>query len=375
MKVNKLEPFRLEEYFAKWEFHARYLFCTSDLESRRISDVLDLLPESDRKEFLDLPLSYTTTDGDENLRQEISKSYETIAPDQVLCTAGAEEAIYLAGKSLLESTDHVISISPGYQSLQSVAASICETSEVDLDLKDGQWSLDVSKIASAIRENTRALFINFPHNPTGFMPEKSQFLDMLELARKNGLIVFSDEVYREMELDPTSRLPAASDVYENAISLGVMSKSYGFAGLRIGWVASQNKSLLRKLGDYKHYLSICNSAPSEWLATAILRHKKRILNENRQMLMENYRLLRDYFKSRSDLFQWIDPKGGCTAYPRYLGREKIIDLADIMVRENGVLILPSSVYGQNNQHFRVAFGRKNCKESLSKFSEFFASRS
>lgn len=375
MKVNKLEPFRLEEYLAKWEFHARYLFCTSDLESRRISDVLNLLPESDRKEFLDLPLSYTTTDGDENLRQEISKSYDTIAPDQVLCTAGAEEAIYLAGKSLLESTDHVISISPGYQSLQSVAASICETSEVDLDLKDGQWSLDVSKIASAIRGNTRALFINFPHNPTGFMPEKTQFLEILELARKNGLIVFSDEVYREMELDPTSRLPAASDVYENAISLGVMSKSYGFAGLRIGWVVSQNKSLLRKLGDYKHYLSICNSAPSEWLATAILRHKKRILNENHQMLMENYRLLRDYFKSRSDLFQWIDPKGGCTAYPRYLGAEKIIDLADIMVREKGVLIMPSSVYGQNNQHFRVSFGRKNCEKSLSKFSEFFASRS
>ncbi|MFK7823123.1 MAG: aminotransferase class I/II-fold pyridoxal phosphate-dependent enzyme [Oligoflexales bacterium] len=155
------------------------------------------------------------------------------------------------------------------------------------------------------------------------------------------------------------------------MSLGVMSKSFGFAGLRIGWVTSQNRGILDKFGKFKHYLSICNSAPSEWLATKILKNQRKIIADNNHLVKENYKIVKGYFESAENIFQWVEPQGGCTAYPKYLGRGNILDVADHLLKDKGVLILPAWVYEQDNQHFRISFGRKNCKESLKLFSEFF----
>jgi len=94
---------------------------------------------------------------------------------------------------------------------------------------------------------------------------------ILDLARDQQLLVFSDEVYRGLEYNAADRLPAACDRYENAVSLGVMSKTYGLAGLRIGWIVTRNREVYRRMSAMKDYLSICNSAPSEFLAAVALR--------------------------------------------------------------------------------------------------------
>ena len=371
MNKRTLEAFRDEEYLAEREFSSQYMFCSSDMESRSIQNILDLLSEKERQTFMNLHLGYTLPEGHPELRTEIASLYENTKKDNILCFAGAEEAIYTAARVLLSAQDHAIGITPCYQSLESVAKSICDVSTVELEALNGEWHLDFEKISRALRPKTRMIFINFPHNPTGYIPPKDLFFKIMEFARQHNLIVFSDEVYRGLDLNPQDRLPSASEVYENALSLGVMSKSFGFAGLRIGWLCSQNTQVLHKLGAYKHYLSICNSAPSEWLSTAILRKREQILSENRKLLQSNYSLLKDYFQRRSDLFQWISPKGGCIAYPKYLGRAKIYDVAEDLLKSKGVVILPDHIYGQTNQHFRVSFGRKNCAEALKHFSDFF----
>ena len=373
--TNKLEAFRLEEYLATREFYSKYMFCASDLESRTIKEVLDLLPAQERDDFFNLSLAYTLPEGNLELRQEISSIYTKLSADNVLCFAGAEEAIYSAATVFLGQNDHAITVTPCYQSLASVAKGICEVSTVSLELIDGQWDLDIQKLIGEIRPNTKVIFINFPHNPTGYIPTKQAFQSIMDAAKENGIIVFSDEVYRGIELDPKDKLPSASEIYSNAISLGVMSKSFGCAGLRIGWVSSQNPDLLEKLGKFKHYLSICNSAPSEWLATKILKNRNRIIVENTQLVKENYELVKKYFTEHNKLFQWAEPKGGCTAYPKYLGKDNILDVADKLIKDKGVVILPSWVYEQDNQHFRISFGRKNCQESLKHFSDFFSEKS
>ncbi|MDD9950796.1 MAG: aminotransferase class I/II-fold pyridoxal phosphate-dependent enzyme [Zetaproteobacteria bacterium] len=369
---HHLDSFRLEEYLAPREFAAQYMFCASDLESRTIQQVLDLLSPKEKELFLNLPLSYTHTQGDIQLRQQIASLYRKIHADNVLCFAGAEEAIYATARVFLKSQDHAIAITPCYQSLKSVAKSICSISTVDLELIHGEWALNVDRIAQQIRPNTRVLFLNFPHNPTGFVPSSEVFQSIMDLAQAHGIIVFSDEVYRGIELNPQDQLPSASELYSEAISLGVMSKSFGFAGLRIGWVTSQNPELLSKLSKFKHYLSICNSAPSEWLATAILRNSDIVLRENNRLVKENYKIVKNYFKTQPHLFQWIEPKGGCTAYPKYLGAGNIQSIAEQLLQNKGVVILPDWVYEQNNQHFRISFGRKNCPEALKHFSDFFS---
>ena len=185
--------------------------------------------------------------------------------------AGAAEALYLLSSALLGPGTHAVVVRPAFESLYKVAAATgAQVSSVFLDSSDG-WSLDLSALEAAIRDDTRAIFLNYPHNPTGVQLGREQFAAVLELAERRGVTVVSDEVYRGLEFDPASRLPAAADVNARAVSVGVMSKAYGLAGLRVGWVASQDAELVRRLRDLKDYTSVCGSAPSEILSLIALR--------------------------------------------------------------------------------------------------------
>lgn len=369
-----IKNFKLEEYLATREFSAKYMFCGSDVESRTIGEVLKLLPEEKQNEFLDVSLAYTLPEGKPSLRAEIASMYQGIEIKDVLCLAGAEEGIYAAARCLLKEDDHAVAIIPCYQSLSSVAESICPVSQVAVEVVDGEWHLDVEKVAEAIQDNTKVLFCNFPHNPTGYIPSKETFAKLIQLVKDRDIILFSDEVYRGLELNPEHQLPSACEVYSKAISLGVMSKSLGFAGLRVGWVTCTDSDLLGKVGNYKHYLSICNSAPSEWLSEAILQKRELILEENLKLMRKNYQLVKSYFVSRSDIFQWVEPQGGCIAYPKYLGSEDIFEVADHLRHATGVVVLPDQIFEMKNQHFRVSFGRKNCEAALIEFAKFFAQK-
>ena len=117
------------------------------------------------------------------------------------------------------------------------------------------------------------------------------FKELIEICRQHDLYLFSDEVYRLLELDPSKRIDQAADAYEKGLSLNVMSKAYGLPGLRIGWIATQDLSALQKLERYKHYLSICNSAPSERLAVIALSVREKILEKNRDLMRKNLQKL------------------------------------------------------------------------------------
>jgi len=125
-------------------------------------------------------------------------------------------------------------------------------SGVPLDPKD--WSLDIDRIASEIRNETRLITINFPHNPTGAILPLDRYNALIELARKYGIWILHDEIFHGLGPSGASHLPFIADVYEKGLSLGVMSKSYGLPGLRIGWIACQDRSVLSKMERLKHYL-------------------------------------------------------------------------------------------------------------------------
>lgn len=366
-----IASFRLEEYLSTREFNAKFMFCGSDVESRSISDLLAFVSEPERHAFLDLSLKYTTPSGDPELRESLAKMIPGFHSGNFLCFAGAEEAIYSAAQALLVSADHAITITPCYQSLKSVAATLCPVTEVPLEKKDGSWHLDIEKIKAAIRPNTKIVFVNFPHNPTGFIPTHDVFQKLVDLLRKNGIYLFSDEVYHGLSLHPKDTLPYASQLYEGALSLGVTSKSFGLPGLRIGWISCQDQIILTKLANFKQYLSICNSAPSEYLAKIAIDHRQEIWAQNNQLLNHNFEILKGYFYSNEDLFEWVQPQGGCICYPRYRGQEPIRTLADQLFNKQGVVILPDWVYEQQNNHFRLSFGRKNMVQALGRFASFF----
>jgi len=365
----KIKPFKLEDFFAKYEFNVDYLLCSSDCETFTVKELLEL--ESGASEELNqLRLGYTESLGHSLLREEISHLYEEIEKENIIVFSGAEEGIFVYMNVLLNREDHIIVQFPAYQSLFEIANAMgCEVTKWEMN-QDNNWELDLELLESNIRKNTKCIVINFPHNPTGYLISKEKYKKIIEIAQKNDIYIFSDEVYRLLEYNQNYRLPPMCDLYDKSISLGVMSKSYGLAGLRIGWIASKDHFLLKQIASFKNYTTICNSALSEFFAILALRNKSTILNRNLKIIQKNLNLLDSFFTKYQKLFQWVKPKAGSIAFPRYIGNGSIDKFCMDLLKSKGVLLMPSSIYEYGDKNFRIGFGRENMPKALFKLEEF-----
>ncbi|MDD3268368.1 MAG: aminotransferase class I/II-fold pyridoxal phosphate-dependent enzyme [Syntrophomonadaceae bacterium] len=366
----RIADFELERYFARYEFSSAYLLCCSDCETLTVADVLQLEGEEAKTKFMKLGLGYTESPGSEELRCQIAGIYDHMDVENILVTAGAEEAIFIFMNTILGLGDHVIVQYPCYQSLGEVARSIgCEVSHWEMEEAKG-WEPDLESLKHMIKPNTRAVIVNLPHNPTGYLLPRQNFSNLVEILRERNILLFSDEVYRLLEYHDLERLPAACDIYENAVSLGVMSKAYGLAGLRIGWVASRNPKIIRAMAAFKDYTTICNSAPSEFLAAIALKHSDSIVRRNQDIIKHNLLLLDDFFAQYSGLFSWVRPKAGPIAFPSLEWPGGVDAFCSDLNTASGVLLLPSSCFGFGNRNFRIGFGRKNMPEALEQLQNF-----
>lgn len=365
----KIRPFELERYFARYEFSTPWLLCSSDCESMTLGDLLAFEPGTAER-FSSLWLGYTESLGHPEFRQAVTGLYEQISAEQVLVHAGAEEAIFTFMNVALDTGDQIIVHAPYYQSLGEVARSIgAELTEWPGNPATG-WELSLDALKNALTDRTRVVVINAPHNPTGYVPPVEFMRELSALSERHGFIVFSDEVYRGLEYG-CDRLPAFADLNPRAVSLGVMSKTYGLPGLRVGWIATQNASLFRDIAAFKDYTTICTSAPSEFLATLALRHREEIVTRNMQIIRDNLERLDSFFGAHQDLFSWRRPQAGPIAFPSLL-RGSATEFCDDLVRKAGVLLLPGTLYGPAYNAFRIGFGRKNLPEALDRFRKYLA---
>ena len=138
----------------------------------------------------------------------------------------------------------------------------------------------------------------------------------------------------------------------------MLSKSYGLAGLRIGWLATRNRAIRAAAVRVKDYGSMCNAAPAEILGVIALRGAGRILDRNRALVLDNVALVDDLIARHPDRLQWHRPRAGAIGFPRLLGDEPVDDFCARLRDEQGVLLLPGTVYGHARNHFRIGFGRR-----------------
>jgi aspartate/methionine/tyrosine aminotransferase len=162
-------------------------------------------------------------------------------------------------------------------------------------------------------------------------------------------------------------------VNERAVSLGVMSKTYGLPGLRIGWIATHNRALREKMAALKDYTTICNSAPSEFLAELALRHREKLVARNLALIEDNLAVLDDFFSRHAGRFQWHRPKAGPIAFPRLIGQD-VEAFCDDLVKSTGVLLLPGTVFDNQGNHFRIGFGRKNLPQAVAHLEAYLTGR-
>jgi aspartate/methionine/tyrosine aminotransferase len=371
----RIADFALERFFARWEFAARYVLCASDVEPWPMAELLTLADDVTRSLWDGLRLGYTESTGHPLLRRGIAELYETIEPDQILTFAGAEEAIFCLASVGVGPGDHVIVTWPGYQSLYEVARAVGADVTLHELREEDDWAIDLELLRRQLRPTTRLIVVNVPHNPTGMLPERATWDALVEIAADSGAYLLSDEVSRYLELDDADRLPTGADALPGrGISLGVMSKSFAMAGLRIGWLATKDRELLDRAARFKDYTTICSSAPSEVLSIIGLRERDQVLARSRAIVNANLVHLDRFFADWADAFSWVRPRGGSIGFPRLRADVPIDRFAADLVETEGVLLLPGSQFDHPGNHFRIGFGRANLPEALGRLEAFSEAR-
>jgi aspartate/methionine/tyrosine aminotransferase len=364
----QIEPFAIERYYERWEFRAELMLSSSDCESRSLAELLELEPDA-RERLLGLRLGYTEVPGSPELRAAVAAGYEHADDEDVLTLAAAEEGIFIAYHALLGAGDHVIVESPCYGSAVEVARSTAASVSLWQRRYEDGWAYDLDALEGLLRAETKLVYINSPHNPTGTQMPRAVLERVVELLAERSIVLFSDEVYRGLEHDPADRLPAACDLYERAISLNTVSKAYGLPGLRIGWLACRERALLERIAALKLYTTICSSAPSELLVALALRHGERLVAASRELVLANLPLIDDLLARRRELFEWVRPTVGPIGFPRVAGGFDVQAWCEQIAEHAGVLLLPGAVYGQP-RHVRLGFGRANLAQAIERLDGY-----
>jgi len=365
------KPFALERYFAKYEFSAEILISSSDCESIAQSELLSWADPEAQALWQNLWLGYTESAGLPLLRQEIARLYRGVHADEVLECA-PQEGILIAMNCLLEAGDHVIATFPGYQSLYEIARALgCEVTLWEPN-EDRGWRFDPEFVRASLKPNTKLIVANFPHNPTGYLPPRADFDRLIAVAREAGVYLFSDEMYRYLEREPGERLPSACELYDRAVTLSGLSKSFGLPGTRVGWLVTRDRQAGEAFAAFKDYTTICASAPSEILALIGLRNRERLVARNLDIVQRNVALVEEFFAAHEGLFTWTPPRAGSIGFPRFHGNVGSLELCERLVQETGVMLLPSTVYDYDARHVRLGLGRANFADGLARLDGWLA---
>jgi len=369
----KIAPFLTEHYFAQYEFTTPYQLCNSDCETMTIEELLKLADTS-LEQLGQLSLGYTETLGHPDLRAAIAAAYTKVDTEDVVMLATPVEGIYLVAHAALNSGDEVIVLSPAYDALINTFEHVVGPAnvyrwEIVPSEDNTHWELDFNHLNRLISPKTKLLVVNFPHNPTGYLPTQNQLNEIACIVERNNLILFCDEMYFDLVHSGTPRITSAADTTEKAIILSGLSKTYGLPGLRTGWLVIQDEELRSNIINWKFYTSICASAPSEFLALAAWKVRHQLRDRSIAQIEHNLQLAESFFARWPDLFIWRKPMAGSTALVG-MNVPSVMDFATQLAEKAGILILPATTLGSDDHHVRMGFGRAAFGEALKKFEEY-----
>lgn len=362
----QIAPFSTEHFYALYEFNTPHLLSVSDCETVTAAELLAMSGRS-LEDFGRLRLGYTESQGNPALREAIAATYTGVTAEAVIVLTSPEEGIYLTMRSILNPGDEVIVLTPAYDSLINLAEHISgNVRRWSLRPSEKGWALDLEGLESLVGPQTKMIVVNFPHNPTGFLPAFEELSAVVALAEKAGAWLFCDEMYRGLELDGRPSLPSAAELYERAIVLSGLSKVYGLPGLRSGWLVAADKAARDSLINWKFYTSICPPAPSEFLALAALEARQSLVGRSLALVERHVALAADFFEKHSNFFHWRRPQGSSVSLAE-LNVPSALDYCHWLAKEAGILLLPGSCLGAGERMVRFGFGRATFPEDLAAY--------
>lgn len=354
--MKHLPPFQTELFFADYEFTSPHNLAASDCESVSVGELLQMAG-TPTEALENLRLGYTESRGHPELRKKIAARYQGCSDDNVLVLGSPIEGLFLLSQCF---TGETIVLTPAYDALKNLPQNIVHWS---LDATENCWQLNLQTLDNLVTDQTELLVVNFPHNPTGFVPSPQEWEHLIQWARERDIWLFSDEMYFGLHAPTAPALPSAVEVYDKAIVLGGLSKSQGLPGLRCGWMASQDTEVLQKLHDLKLYTSMCAPASTEFLAMAALDAEQDLVKKNNSIIQSNLKLAESFFGDHT-LFRWRPPLGGSICLLEIKDGRSAEEFAHKLAREHGVVLLPGAFLGLPDKYLRMGLGRKNFPKDL-----------
>ena len=367
----KIASFETEHFFAHYEFNTPYQLCNSDCESISIAELLSLAGDSLEK-FGHERLIYTESQGSSELRKSIASMHAKVKADDVLVLGTPVEGIYLAARAVLDPGDEVIVLTPAYDALTQMFEHVAGAAQVrKWAFKPGEasWELDLDDLRALLTPRTKMVVVNFPHNPTGYLPSAEFLRELASLAGEHDLYLFCDEMYFGLVHSGTQPIPSAAELTENSIVLSGLSKTFGLPGLRCGWLIVQDEALRDNIMNWKFYTSICPPVPTEYLAIAALKERKTLCDRNITRIEQNLELADAFFARWPELFTWRRPMAGSTALVGY-NVPSVRAVSEKLAKEEGILIQPADMLGSDDQHMRIGLGRDSFADVLARFEDW-----
>jgi aspartate/methionine/tyrosine aminotransferase len=364
----KIAPFETEHFFARYEFDTPYQLCNSDCESISIQELLALAGAS-LEHLGQQRLVYTESQGSKELREQIASVYSSVDATNAIVLGTPVEGIYLAARAMLNPGDEVIVLSPAYDALINLFEHVVGPENVRrwaFGCTESSWTLDLDDLRAIISPRTRMIVVNFPHNPTGYLPTPEFQRELVAIAEQNGAWLFCDEMYFGLVHSGTAPVPSAADLSPSAIVLSGLSKTHGLPGLRCGWLIVKNQHLHESIMNWKFYTSICPPVPTEFLSLAALRAREALTKRNINRIEHNLGLADDFFARWPGLFTWRKPQAGTTALVEY-HVPSVEAISQQLAQDQGVLIQPAGMLGSDDQHMRIGLGREGFGEALGQF--------
>ena len=349
----RIDPFGLERWFAEYEHEADIMLAESGIRSLDASR-FDLDPGK---------LDYVIpTNGDPEFRASVGDRYDRTA-DEVLFTCGTQEANFLTflsllgdegpvdgndGKSGIGSGTHAVVVTPTYQALHAVPDAFGDVTRVELE--PPEWELDPDAIADAARDDTAVIVVNNPNNPTGQYHDEAAMRAVYDVAVERDAYLLCDEVYRLLAEEPQ---PPVASYGAHGISTTSLTKAYGLAGLRFGWIAGP-EPVVERAWRWKDYTTISPSLFGQHVAKQALgRREDRILAENRE-LASDHRDRVGTWVDEHDL-DWHDPVGVNAFVTVPEGFADAEAFCRTVVEEASIVLAPGTLFGFPNR-FRIGFG-------------------
>jgi len=349
----KLEPFEMERMQSTWENVVDYNLSESGVHPIKVGELAE--DEARRMQLLDAGLGYSQSNGTPELRALIAQQYRGATPENILVTNGSSEANYLVAWHLIEPGDEVVLMLPNYMQLWGLARGFGAKVKPFTLRPERNWTADLNELNRLVTKRTKAIAICNPNNPTGGVLDRAAVKTVAEIAEDVGAWVWSDEVYLGAErVGP--RTPTIYDFYDKVLVTNGLSKAYGLPGLRIGWLAGP-KATIAKLWSYHDYTTISPGMVNDQLARVALEPKRReeILARTRQILQTNYPILEEWMRSHGRLFEFTPPTAGAICFARYRLRINSTKLAERLIHERSVLIVPGDHFGVDH-YVRIGYG-------------------